>query len=144
MTGLELEITLTIAAAAALLNIWIAQRVGRARGIAKVSVGDGGHELLTRRMRAHANYVEYTPFFLILLALIELARGPVIWLWAVSIVYVLGRILHVFGMDGANRLRMIGTITTMAVLLGLAIWAIVIAYFDVGFAGAPTPVLQGA
>lgn len=144
MTGLELEITLTIAAAAALLNIWIAQRVGRARGIAKVSVGDGGNELLTRRMRAHANYVEYTPFFLILLALIELARGPVIWLWAVSIVYILGRILHVFGMDGAHRPRMIGTITTMAALLGLAIWAILIAYFDAGFAGAPAPVLQGA
>ncbi|MBC7986882.1 MAG: MAPEG family protein [Sphingomonadaceae bacterium] len=144
MTGLELEITLTIAAAAALLNIWIAQRVGRARGIAKVSVGDGGHELLTRRMRAHANYVEYTPFFLILLALIELARGPVIWLWAVSIVYVLGRILHVFGMDGAHRLRMIGTITTMAVLLALAIWAILIAYLDVGFAGAPAPALPEA
>jgi len=144
MTGLELEITLTIAAAAALLNIWIAMRVGRVRTSAKISVGDGGDELLARRMRAHANFAEYTPFFLILLALIELARGPVIWLWAVSIVYILGRILHVFGMDGAHRLRMIGTISTMAVLLGLAIWAILIAYFDVGFAGAPAPVLQGA
>src|SRR5690349_3788771 len=112
-----LPITLTIAAAATLLNIWIAQRVGQVRMGAKISHGDAGHPGLLARMRAHSNYVEYTPFFLILLALIEMAIGPQLWLWIVAILYILARILHVFGMDAAKPgpLRMIGIVTTMLV-----------------------------
>ncbi|MGP1351934.1 MAG: MAPEG family protein [Parasphingopyxis sp.] len=125
---MKLEITLIIAAAAALLNIWLAVRVGRVRTSAKVSVGDGGNEMLTRRMRAHANYAEYTPFFLILLALVELAWGANIWLWGAAILYILGRLAHGFGMDGNDKLRAFGTMSTLLVLLGLAIYALVIAY----------------
>lgn len=132
---MKLEITLVIAAAAALLNLWLATRVGRMRTAHKVSVGDGGNEAVIRRMRAHANYTEYTPFFLILLALVELAWGSNLWLWGVAIIYILGRIAHAFGMDGATRLRMIGTITTLLVLLGLAIYALVIAYWGMAFEG---------
>jgi uncharacterized protein len=126
-----LPITLTIAAAATLLNLWIAQRVGKARLAQRVFIGDGGSAPLVARMRAHANYVEYTPFFLILLGLIELARGSEKWLWAVAVAYIIGRIAHAFGMDrplpDRLRLRMIGTVVTMVVLLGLSLYAIWIA-----------------
>ena len=125
-----LPITLTIAGAAALLNLWLGQRVGKMRMAHKVSIGDGGHEPLITRMRAQANYVEYTPFFLILLGLIELAIGSAIWLWAVAILYILARIVHMFGMDQPppSRLRMIGIIVTMLCLLGLALYAIALPY----------------
>lgn len=136
---MKLEITLVIAAAAALLNIWLAMRVGRVRTQHKVSVGDGGNEAVTRRMRAHANYAEFTPFFLILLAVIELATGSSLWLWGVAIIYILARIAHAFGMDGNGKLRGIGILTTMLVLLGLAIWAIVIAYTGAVFTGTEMP-----
>src|SRR3546814_6042247 len=53
-----LPISLTIAAGAALLNLWLALRVGRVRTKEKVFIGDGGNDLLTRRMRAHSNFVE--------------------------------------------------------------------------------------
>ena len=135
---MKLEITLIIAAAAALLNIWLAVRVGRVRTSAKVSVGDGGNEMLTRRMRAHANYAEYTPFFLILLALVELAWGANIWLWGAAILYILGRLAHGFGMDGNDKLRAFGTMSTLLVLLGLAIYALVIAYSSASFLGFET------
>ena len=62
---LMLPISLTIAAGAALLNLWLATRVGCVRGQEKVSIGDGGNDRLIRRMRAQANYVENTPFVLI-------------------------------------------------------------------------------
>ncbi|HEY0044582.1 MAG TPA: MAPEG family protein [Allosphingosinicella sp.] len=128
-----LPITLTIAGAAALLNLWIAQRVGRLRLAHKVSIGDGGNPALTARMRAHANFVEYTPFFLILLALIEMARGSEVWLWVVAILYILARIAHVFGMDRSNsKLRMFGIVVTMLALLGLALFAIAIPYLASG------------
>jgi uncharacterized membrane protein YecN with MAPEG domain len=135
---MKLEITLIIAAAAALLNIWLAVRVGRVRTSEQVSVGDGGNEAVIRRMRAHANFVEYTPFFLILLGLVELAWGSNIWLWGAAILFILGRIAHGFGMDGIGKLRMFGTISTLLVLLGLAIYALVIAYSGASFIGMET------
>ena len=127
---ITLPITLTIAAAAALINIWLGVRVSQLRLRHKVSVGEGGNAQVTARMRAHGNFIEYTPFFLILLALVELSRGSKTWLWAVAIVYILGRLAHPFGMDRAapNKLRMIGVVITWTVLLGLAVYAITIPY----------------
>ena len=65
-----LPMTLTMAAASTLLNIWLGMRVGKMRQAHKVSIGDGGALPLIARMRAQANFVEYAPFFLVLLLLI--------------------------------------------------------------------------
>src|SRR3712207_1417931 len=64
-----LPITLTIAGAAALMNLWLGLRVSMLRRRHKVSIGDGGNDAVRTRMRAHANFAEYTPIFLILLGL---------------------------------------------------------------------------
>ncbi|MDR7059518.1 MULTISPECIES: MAPEG family protein [unclassified Sphingopyxis] len=123
-----LPISLTIAAGAALLNLWLAVRVGRVRTKEKVFIGDGGNEPLTRRMRAHSNFVENTAFVLILLALVELGLGSSLWLWGVGALYLVGRILHTIGMDGMMWGRMVGTIITMLTQLGLAIGALAVVY----------------
>ncbi|RJF93871.1 MAPEG family protein [Sphingomonas cavernae] len=123
-----LPITLTIAGAAAIVNIWLAMRVGRVRTAEKVSIGDGGNPRLTARMRAHANFVEYTPFVLILIGLIEFAQGTSLWLWIVGALYILARVAHGFGMDGVGKARMAGTLVTMLTLLGLGLYAIAIPY----------------
>ena len=127
-----LTITLTIAGAAALLNLWLGMRVSQLRIRDKVSVGDGGNARIAARMRAHANFVEYVPTFLILLGLVELARGTQTWLWAVGILFVLGRLMHPFGMDrpAPNLLRMGGTAITWLTLAGLAIYALSIPYTE--------------
>lgn len=123
-----LPITLTIAGAAALVNVWLGWRVGQRRISEKVSIGDGGNERLTARMRAHANFAEYTPFVLILIGLIEFAAGTTIWLWAVGAIYLLARIAHAFGMDrpAGNPLRMAGILVTMLTLAGLGLYAVAI------------------
>ena len=125
-----LPITLTIAAAATLLNMWLAMRVTRLRVDRKIMTGDAGDAALVARMRAQANFVEYTPFFLILLGLIEYARGPRTWLWAVAIAYIAARVAHAFGMDrpAPNPLRLIGILVTFLALATLAIYAIVLSY----------------
>jgi len=125
-----LPITLTIAGAAAILNVWLALRVGRLRRALKISIGDGGDERVTRRMRAHANFAENMPIALVLIGLIELATRGGLWLWATGIVFIIARILHAFGMDrpGANAFRGLGILLTLLVQLGLGIWAILIAY----------------
>lgn len=122
-----LPITLTMAGAAALIAIWLAIRCGQARHAAGVSIGDGGDPRLTARMRAQANFVEYTPFMLILLGLIEYARGPHLWLWIAAILFMLARIAHAFGMDrpAPNPLRgggMLGTFVVLLAFAGYAIW----------------------
>ena len=125
-----LPVTLTIAGAAALLNFWLALRASRVRMTEKILIGDGGNPRMTARMRAHANFAEYTPFILILLGLIELSRGTSLWLWGIGVVYILARIAHAFGMDAEKpgALRLVGIAITMLVLVGLAGWALAIPY----------------
>lgn len=123
-----LPISMTLAAVAALINIWLMIRCGRVRTKEQVMVGDGGNEPLIRRMRAHSNYVESTAFVLILIVLIELAVGPATWLWAVGGLYFAGRIAHAIGMDGATNARFVGTLITLLTQAGLAIAAIVTVY----------------
>ena len=129
-----LPITLTIAGAAALMNIWLGLRVSLLRRRFNLLVGDGGNSAVAARMRAHSNFVEYTPFFLILLGAVELARGSQTWLWILGILFILGRLLHPFGMDraGALKLRVAGIAITWACLLALAAYALSIPYIDRG------------
>ena len=124
-----LSITLSAAAAAAVLNFWLSTRIGLVRRASLIAHGDGGHELLARRMRAQTNFVEYTPFVLILCAAIELAGRGGLALSLVMAVYVLARVAHAIGMDrdGVPKTRQIGIAVTFLTLLGLAIYAALIA-----------------
>ena len=132
-----LPISLTAAAVAALLNFWLGIRVGRARTTEKVFVGDGGNEKVIRRMRAQANFVEYTPFVVILIALIEVATGTSMWLWLVMAAYMLARVAHAFGMDGVMPARGAGIAITLLVMVGLAGFAIYVANSSDGKITAP-------
>lgn len=125
-----LPITLTFAAACALLNLWIATRCARIRIADKVMHGDSGNSLLARRMRAHANFIEYTPIVLILFVLVEMAAGASLWLWIAALVYVLARVAHAFGMDAdaPTVWRAGGALLTWIVMAGMAITALTIAY----------------
>jgi len=134
-----LPITLTFAAAAALLNIWLAVRVSRVRMTEKVLHGDGGSALLMRRMRAQANFIEYTPFVLILCGLVEMALGSQNWLWGIALAYMLGRVAHAFGMDMTKPhwTRAGGIMVTMLVMIVLAIAALYASYS--GARATPAP-----
>jgi uncharacterized membrane protein YecN with MAPEG domain len=138
-----LPVTLTAAGAAGLINLWLAVRIGQKRSAAKVWVGDGGNEPLIARMRAQANFIEYTPIVLILFALIELASGPSILLWSAMAVFLLGRVAHGFGMDGWKIGRSFGAISTMIVMVGLAFYAIAIPYLTPAHVISTEMVSQG-
>lgn len=125
-----LPITLTIAALCGIINLWLAVRVTRRRLTAKVLMGDGGDSVMVARGRSHANFTEYAPFVLILMALVELARGGSPWLWVLGAVFVLARIAHPIGMDrpAPNPFRAGGTMLTFLVLAILSVWALAIAF----------------
>lgn len=125
-----LTVTLTLAAACAVINLWLAVRVsgGRIRG--KVMLGDGGDDKLEAAIRGHANFTEYAPFVLILVAVLEFSGASPAWLWVASLAFVLARIAHGFGITrpAPNPLRAGGILVTWAVLALLAGWALATAY----------------
>lgn len=124
-----LPTTLCLAAAAAVINFWLALRCGQVRAKESISIGTGGHDLLERRMRAQLNFVENTPWVLALAGLVELAGKGGHWLPIVGAIYMAGRVAHGLGMDGAAlaKGRSIGTITTMLTQLGLAVVGVLVA-----------------
>lgn len=125
-----LPVTLVIAAACGIINLWLALRVTRRRVGGKIMMGDGGDSLMLSQGRAHANFVEYAPFVLVLITLIELARGASPWLWALGVVFVIARVAHPIGMDrpAPNPFRAGGIMLTWVVLALLSGWALAIAY----------------
>ena len=130
MGSIMLPITLVTAGAAAILNLWLALRTGAIRGKAKVSIGDGGSEPLIRRMRAHANFVEYAPFIVMLIGLIEFTVGTSAWLWVTSALFLLARVAHPLGMDGRRFGREAGTFVTLTLLLGLGGYAVTLPFLS--------------
>lgn len=128
VTILILQTTLSLAAAAAIMNLWLGARTTAVRIRTKIIHGDGGNPLLLQRMRAQANFIENTPLILILIAAIEMTQKGGQWLAIVGSVYMLARVAHAFGMDraGTNALRPIGFIITALTLVGLAAVAVLI------------------
>ncbi|QKR99025.1 MAPEG family protein [Sphingomonas sp. CL5.1] len=124
-----LPVTLVLAAACGLINLWLGLRLVRGR-MQGVMLGDGGKPEMLAGMRAHANFAEYAPFVLILTGLIELARGPSLWLWVLTVVFVIARIAHPIGImrPAPNPLRATGAVGTWIVTAILAGWALTIAY----------------
>lgn len=125
-------ITLTAAAALALINLWLGFRCGRVRISEKIFVGDGGSDLLRTRMRAQSNFTEYVPITLILMGLVEAGAGvdAYPWLYILAALFIVARLAHPLGMERPvpNPLRAGGMLVTMLVTLALAVWGLVMVF----------------
>jgi uncharacterized membrane protein YecN with MAPEG domain len=123
-----LPVTLTSAAAAAVMAFWLARRCFSLRLRDAIPHGHGDNDLLARRMRAQLNFVEYAPFVLILCGAIELSGKGGVWLAVVMAAFMLARISHAIGMDSeaVPASRKIGMAVTFLVLLGLALAAVLV------------------
>lgn len=121
------RVSLLIAGLHALFLLLLSARVSRWRYRAEAAFGDAGHSELARAIRVQANFVEYVPIALVLLALLELAGLPSRWLWALGTLLLLARVLHAWGLSrsaGASFGRYWGTALTWMVLMALAIAAV--------------------
>jgi len=125
MQTTPLPVSLGFAGALGLLNLWLAYRCVRLRLVGPGGVGDLGIPLLQARMRAHANFAEYTPGVLVLTALLECAGASGTWLEALGGLYLSGRILHAFGIERPKfTMQFLGALSTWLVLLALSVWAL--------------------
>lgn len=81
-----------------ILLVLLSLNVIRFRRRNRVALGENGNFELTRAIRAHANFVEYTPMFLVLLALAEFQNLPAIAVHLFGVVFVIGRVLHAYSL----------------------------------------------
>lgn len=120
-----LPTTLCLTAAALVINFWLGMRIGKLRHAHGVSVGDGGNELILRRMRAQLNFAEQAPLTILGIGLVELAGKGGVWLAPLGAVFMLGRVAHAIGMDGNFKAgRGIGMLTGMIAQLALVVVAV--------------------
>jgi uncharacterized membrane protein YecN with MAPEG domain len=111
-------ITALYAAPLALVGLVLAARAGAQRGKLKIAVGDGGHDQLLQNARAHANYTEYVPLILVLMALLELNGAGAGWLHSIGGGLLAARIAHPFGIGSVSSpARFFGAALTMLALL---------------------------
>jgi uncharacterized membrane protein YecN with MAPEG domain len=100
----------------------------------KVGLGDGANEDMLKRMRTHANFIEYVPLALIGLYLLETTKHSVIILHALGIALVVARLLHAYGMNrrSPNFGRAGGASLTLVILLVEAVMLIMLYFRGLG------------
>ncbi|MES2859769.1 MAG: MAPEG family protein [Pseudomonadota bacterium] len=116
-------ITLLFASLHVLLMLALSVPIARHRHAHKIGLGDGGDGSLMRKIRAHGNFIEYAPFGLLMLGLLELCGLPGTWLWVLGATLLLGRLLHAAGLSrrsGHSFGRFWGTLLTWLSFLLMA------------------------
>lgn len=112
-----------------LLAFAVAFPAGRLRGRLGVPVGDGGNPDLLCAMRRHANFVEWVPLTLILIALLELNGVSATVIHVLGAVLVVSRIAHAIGLrpDTIKSLpRLVGATGTVLVTVVASAWLILL------------------
>lgn len=88
----------------------------------RISLGDNNDPIMNARIRAHANFVETVPLALILLFLAEHQGASLLLIHALSVMLLIGRIMHPIGIlknkYNAGKFRLYGMILTLISLLG--------------------------
>ena len=86
-----------------------------------------GEKALSRSVRAQGNFIEYTPFFLILLFIAEFNGSHPHFLYLVSGLFLISRLMHGIGfgfMRHSPFLRVGGTTLTFLSILMIAVFNI--------------------
>jgi uncharacterized membrane protein YecN with MAPEG domain len=112
---------------AGLLVLWflvLSIRVIRRRGSGGIALGDGGDPGMLRVIRGHANFAEYVPLALLLMAILELSRFSIYVLHALGLTLLVARLLHGYALSFTQQFkfgRIAGASLTFLVLFVAAL-----------------------
>lgn len=112
-----MHITALYAALLAPLCLILSARVIGRRREARIALGPGDDAELLRRMRVHANFAEYAPLALVLLAIAESVATPAAVLHAAGLLLLAGRYVHAYGVSQSPEripVRVFGMVSTFA------------------------------
>jgi uncharacterized membrane protein YecN with MAPEG domain len=135
----DLPVTSITAVLMAVIFLVLAARVGAARGKSGASLGDGSGGLikpgeehtapLLVASRSHANFCEYVPLALILLALAEHNGAPRIFMLIVAGALVVARVIHPIGLGrkSPNPFRAGGALLSFVVIVAASVELVILA-----------------
>ncbi len=107
------------------LFLILSWRVIAERRSNRIAYGDNDSPRVQAKIRAQANWSEYTPITLLLILTAELQGASVVMLHLTGLILLVGRTLHGYGMSFAPRqftFRRNGMILTLlAILIGLVL-----------------------
>lgn len=132
-----MTITLLYTGILALIFLVLSYRVVQLRGPGGPSLGDGGNPLMLRRIRAHANFAEYVPLILLMLALLEYSGLSAAVLHGLGITLVVARLLHGYALSFTESFKFGrfwgAALTFLLLLVGgvLSLWRVLQAYVGV-------------
>jgi len=130
---MPLDIVPFYAALLGLVYLALSLRAIRARRSARKAIGPLGDDALDRRVRAHANFAEYAPLVLLLLAFAELRELPEMLVHLGCALLLVGRCLHAWGLSQVPenfRYRVYGMYGTFLALVVAA--TLLLASYAVG------------
>ncbi|MBT7885615.1 MAG: MAPEG family protein [Gammaproteobacteria bacterium] len=133
MESIALQLPLYTAASTAclmLIQVALMFSVIKSRGDLNIFIGHGDNAMLERRIRAHGNFIENVPTFLIGLLLLELMIGSGLWVFILGAVVVVARLSHAIALmanSGVTAGRLIGTLGTVIPTVVTAGYLIVLA-----------------
>ena len=100
-----------------LLGVALTLQVGRLRGQKRINLGDGGDPEMIAAIRAHGNFIEFTPLRLLLIYMASDFHGFRVTA-ILSVVLLVVRVLHAGGMLGViPKGRLLGAVGTTLLLL---------------------------
>ena len=126
-------ITPLYAALLALFFVALSVRTLLLRRRKGIALGTSGDETLTRAMRVHSNFAEYTPIALLLMFFLEQQAPGAAWIHVLGVALLVGRMSHAWGVSQANenyRFRVAGMALTFFVIISAALRLLAGALFN--------------
>lgn len=120
-----MAITAFYAALLALFFVFLSFRVIGWRRLKSVELGHGDDSQLLRRMRVHANFAEYVPFTLLLMAMAESMTAPRPLIHLAGLILVAGRFMHAYGLSQTPHILRYRVGGMMLTFTALALSAII-------------------
>jgi uncharacterized protein len=114
------------ASLSAFIIVWLSLNIIKQRRSNKVSVGDGGIDVLRLAIAAQSNAIEYLPIALILLFAFEYNHGNILLVHFLGVSLIIGRVLHANGLLSSNlNNRVLGMKITIYTIIALALFKII-------------------
>ena len=127
-------VTLLISSILIVMQVIFTSLVIKSRRRTQIPLNTVGVPELERAVRAHANFIEVTPIFLVSSLILELVDSYIWWVALVGVIFIVGRVLHARSLMvtepqfGTYRLRILGMTLTLGALslsaLSGVIWVI--------------------
>jgi uncharacterized membrane protein YecN with MAPEG domain len=120
-------ITFTFAGLFGLFYVFLSAKTIKTRRKAQVAVGTSDNDILTRAVRAHGNFFEYTVFAIILAYFNEVNGLNKYFIAALLSAFLVGRISHFYGITIAEiknknfKFRVFGMAISLTVISILSI-----------------------